>query len=204
MSAPAELNDGGSLDGEVIPPNQVQEWRTPSAEEADALVAEIIAKHSELVAGLRTTVEKGADLGDALIRFKARYRGSWLFELESKTPIRRRMAAMYMELARARYERDRRQWKRISNLGVAGAIADLRKHRRWAATVSNSNPPVSEPSASVAPLEPNELVAGILGHLFAYRHVHPDTAEAQILAALLDVERLVRGGALDVTTGLAT
>ena len=42
---------------------------------------------------------------------------------------------------------------------------------------------------------------GILGHVFVHRRDHPESTRADILSALLEVERLVRDGALDAGLG---
>jgi hypothetical protein len=130
------LDHGGTLDGEVIPPEAAPqpEWRTPSAQEAEDLAARINAAYAELVERMRTTVERAAAVGRLCIEAKARWRGEYLYWLETKTPIKRRSAALYMELARAADDPNgKRVWKRVSTLGIKGAVEELRRRRRAAA-----------------------------------------------------------------------
>jgi Protein of unknown function (DUF3102) len=121
-----------ALTGEVIPPAAATNGRrAPSPDEASELAARINAAHDELVQGLRTTVERAVALGRLLLEAKARFgHGRWLAWLEAATPIRRRTAAIYMELATALPGFDAQERKRISNSGVAGALAEIRRRRR--------------------------------------------------------------------------
>jgi hypothetical protein len=197
-----------ALDGDVLPP-ATSEWRTPTAAESEAMAAEIVTAHGELIEGMRTTVDKAVMIGRLLRRAKDVWRGQFLYWLETKTPIKRRMAAFYMELATARQAiGGGRDWKSISTLGVAGAIAELRARRRKAArraerqNLSVGTWPAVPVVVTPATLhEPSALVAGILGHVFVHRRKHPQCTDADILAGLFEVERLVRDGALHAGLG---
>ena len=190
MSAP--VSAGQALDGVVLQP--VSDWRTPSADEAKALAVRIAAAHDELVAGLRTTVDKAADLGVLLTDLKPRFRGEWLHWLERHTPVRRRMAAIYMGLARARAEHDRRQWKRISNLGIAGALADLRSRRRQAATLTRPSPTTSilpTPNVQVAGDRDQDLVLQVCSLLHRLRELSGKISGFDLYAKVTDKLRKV-------------
>jgi hypothetical protein len=143
--APLLLEDRRApLDGEVIPPETAKPARP-----IGVLFAEVNAAHDELVAGMRTTVEKAAAVGRALIKAKQTFPfGNWLPTLEMYTPIKRRMAARYMALARAKEELVRRDWSRMTKMGVTGALADLSGRGRGAREQAKERDP--DPAAQSA------------------------------------------------------
>ena len=101
-----------------------------SESDKKALATEITTAHTALIQGMRTTVDQAVTVGQLLHAAKPRFRREWLKWLEFNTPIKRRTAAMYMELAAACATSDPRNWKRIANLGIAEAIRELRRRRR--------------------------------------------------------------------------
>ncbi|MFZ1430654.1 MAG: hypothetical protein WAS21_28300 [Geminicoccaceae bacterium] len=119
----------GVLDLGDIPPSADTDLALSEAEKV-ALAAEITTAHTALIQGMRTTVDRAVTVGQLLLTAKPHFRREWLKWLESDTPIKRRMAATYMLLAKACATSDPRKWKRIANLGVAGAVKELRLQRR--------------------------------------------------------------------------
>ena len=166
-----------ALDGEIIPPDGSPIYALSTTDER-VLAEPIVAAHAELVEGMRTTVEKAVIVGRMLLEAKPRFRGSrrWLWWLETYTPIKRRMAAHYVALATARAEMDGRKWKRISNLGIAGAVAELR--RRKQASADRSSHEIQLPASRPRHRAIAEMVdlfgRVIAAHLGKYPDLHPN------------------------------
>jgi hypothetical protein len=128
----ALLDRGEALDGEVIPPEAAppDKRHYPSPAEMEKLFGEVNAAYAALA---RTTVEKAAEVGQVLIKVKERFaHGSWLDWLERHTKIKRRAAANYMLLARAKAELPARKWATVADLGVREAITELGRRQREA------------------------------------------------------------------------
>jgi hypothetical protein len=198
----AETENADAVGGEVIPPT----WRTPCAAEAEAMAADIIAANAELIQGMRTTVDKAVVVGLLLLQAKSRWRGEWLIWLESNTPIMRRTAAFYIELATARETLGgSRDWKRVSNLGVAGAVAELRTRRRKATAAADRSAPVRGTAIVTKPAlappilaHPVALLAELLLHTVRTCSASmPELTSGDVLAALNHVSSAIRDNGLD-------
>jgi hypothetical protein len=120
-----------ALDGEVIPPEtKAPRWYDLPRQQREELTARLNAANDDLVAGIRTTVEKAAVLGELLIEAKALFRhGEWTDWLEKNTKIQSRMATNYMVLAAELPRLSPSKRKRVSGLGIKGALAELRHIR---------------------------------------------------------------------------
>jgi hypothetical protein len=147
-----------ALDGELIPPETANLPQVPlSAAERDEIFDQIKKAHLDLEKGVRTTVEKAAALGQMLIKAKARFpHGEWLHQLETHAKIKRRMAARYVLLAKAREECHGKDWSRLTNLGIEGALREL---QRWKEQEARDEALLAPALRIAAPL-PTEAPAG--------------------------------------------
>jgi hypothetical protein len=199
----AVMKPAEAMDGEVIPPA----CHTPSAE-AEAMAPDIIAAHDELIEGMWTTVDTAVVVGRLLLQAKRRWRGEWLIWLERNTPIKRRTAVFYMELATAREKiGGGRNWKRISNLGVTGAVRELRaKLRKSAAAAKRLDPmtgsaivTVPAPVPQILPHHGAHLTELLLHTVHTYSASKPELTSDDALEALNRVSTAIRDRGLDAS-----
>ena len=118
------------------------EQATPSQADLDQRAEQLRVAYADLKAGVRTTFMKAVEVGKLLIDAKRRMpHGSFLPWLEREVGIKPRAAQQYMELAKVIPMLPPANAKRIAQLGIAGALAEIRRNRRLARSLTSSVAP---------------------------------------------------------------